>query len=176
MGVGVSKALKTAKAGTVADDVVKLADNVVDIADDAMKVLDDVIPYADDAIETLDDIAQYPDEVIDNLDEALDAVDETASKGGGATKVISNLGNEIDITPASNHCTVPKNPGPKGTPNSSVDILDDTGNIATRRWYDSEGNAYRDVDMTNHGNPKTHPEHPHEHIWDWSSGNPKRSK
>ena len=32
----------------------------------------------------------------------------------------------------------------------SVDILDDQGNIITRRWYDSNGNAYRDVDMTNH--------------------------
>lgn len=47
----------------------------------------------------------------------------------------------------------------------SVDILDDQGNIITRRWYDSNGNAYRDVDMTNHGNSKTHPEYPHEHTW-----------
>ena len=36
----------------------------------------------------------------------------------------------------------------------SVDILDDQGNIITRRWYDSNGNAYRVVDMTNHGNSK----------------------
>ena len=43
----------------------------------------------------------------------------------------------------------------------SVDILDDQGNIITRRGYDSNGNAYRDVDMTNHGNSKTHPEYPH---------------
>ncbi|NLL80604.1 MAG: hypothetical protein GX234_12630 [Clostridiales bacterium] len=98
------------------------------------------------------------------------------SEGGTSTKVTSNLGKEIDITPSSNHSTVSNNPGPKGTPNSSVDILDDAGNVATRRWYDSNGNTYRDVDMTNHGNPKTHPEHPHEHTWDWSSGNPKRSK
>ena len=98
------------------------------------------------------------------------------NRGGRSTKVTSNLGNEIDITPSSNHSTVPKNPGPKGTPSSSVDILDNAGNVATRRWYDSNGNAYRDVDMTNHGNPKTHREHPHEYTWDWSSGNPKRSK
>lgn len=102
--------------------------------------------------------------------------DGVKNKGVLSVKAISNLGNEIDITPSSNHSTVPKNPGPKGTPNSSVDILDDAGNIVTRRWYDSNGNAYRDVDMTNHGNPKTHPEHPHEHTWDWSGGNPKRSK
>lgn len=24
--------------------------------------------------------------------------------------------------------------------------------------------------MTDHRNPKTHPEVPHEHTWDWSSG------
>ena len=55
------------------------------------------------------------------------------NRGGRSTKVTSNLGNEIDITPSSNHSTVPKNPGPKGTPNSSVDILDNAGNVATRR-------------------------------------------
>lgn len=91
-------------------------------------------------------------------------------------KVISNLGNEVDITPSSNHKTVPKNPGPKGTPNSSIDILDRRGNIATRRWYDSNGNAYRDVDLTNHGNPSMHPEYPHVHTWDWSGPSPIRSK
>lgn len=98
--------------------------------------------------------------------------------GGSGTgeSVKSNLGNEIDITPSDNHTAVSKNPGPKGNPNSSVDILDDQGNIITRRWYDSNGNAYRDVDMTNHGNSKTHPEYPHEHTWNWSDGIPKRSK
>ena len=42
-----------------------------------------------------------------------------------------------------------------------MDILDAEGNIKTRRWYDSEGKAYRDVDMSDHGNPKEHPEVPH---------------
>jgi len=97
-------------------------------------------------------------------------------KGGTRTKVTSNLGKEIDITPSSNHSTVSKNPGPKGTSNSSVDTLDDAGNVVTRRWYDSKGKAYRDVDMTNHGNSKTHPEYPHEHTWNWSGGKPIRSK
>ena len=63
-----------------------------------------------------------------------------------------------------------------GAPNSSVDILDNAGNITTRRWYDSKGYAYRDVNMTNHGNAKLHPEYPHEHFWDWTSGTPKRNK
>ena len=90
------------------------------------------------------------------------------NKGGSGSKVkvTSDFGNDIDITPSNNHSTVPKNPGPKGVQNSSIDILDEVGDVATRRWYDSKGNAYRDIDMTNHGNPKTHPEYPHEHTWD----------
>ena len=51
----------------------------------------------------------------------------------------------------------------KGEPNSSIDILDKDGNIKTRRWFGPDGNQIRDIDYTNHGNPKTHPEWPHEH-------------
>ena len=85
------------------------------------------------------------------------------SRGGKATKITSNLGKEIDITPSTNHTTTTKNPGLKGTPNSSVDIVDSAGNIKTRRWFDSNGIQMRDVDFTNHGNAKLHPEWPHEH-------------
>ena len=45
----------------------------------------------------------------------------------------------------------------------------------TIRWYDSEGKAYRDVDMSDHGNSKEHPEVPHEHTWEYNNGNPKRN-
>ncbi|HEY9060820.1 MAG TPA: RHS repeat-associated core domain-containing protein [Pseudobacteroides sp.] len=82
---------------------------------------------------------------------------------GARSKIKTNLGNEIDITPSSNHSTTTNNPGLKGAPNSSVDILDGNGNIKTRRWFGSEGTQTRDVDFTNHGNPKVHPEWPHEH-------------
>lgn len=91
-----------------------------------------------------------------------------------STKITSNLGNIIAISPSNNHKVVSKNPGPKGTSNSSIDILDKSGNITTRRWYDAEGNAYRDIDITNHRNPKNHPEYPHEHIWEWINGKPER--
>lgn len=47
----------------------------------------------------------------------------------------------------------------KGTPNSTVDILDkNTGEIKTRRYYGPDGRAIRDVDYTNHGNAKNHSE------------------
>ncbi|MBF0776697.1 hypothetical protein BVE84_02370, partial [Streptococcus azizii] len=82
--------------------------------------------------------------------------------------VKTNLGNEIDITPTENHSSVSKKAPTQYLPNSSIDILDEaTGEIRTRRYYDSKGNVFRDVDMDNHGNPKAHPEYPHEHIWQY---------
>lgn len=95
---------------------------------------------------------------------------------GGKETVTTTLGREIDITPSSNHTSVNKNPGPFAEHlNSSVDIVDVDGNIKTRRWYDSEKNASRDVDFSNHGNPKEHPEVPHEHTWEYNNGKPKRN-
>lgn len=35
--------------------------------------------------------------------------------------------------------------------------------------YDNEGRAEKDIDYTNHGNPKNHPKVPHTHKWDWSN-------
>ena len=53
--------------------------------------------------------------------------------------------------------------------------MDGEGNLVTRRWYDSNGKAVRDVDFTNHGNAKNHPEWPHEHFWSYDvNGNPTR--
>ncbi|WP_099225414.1 T7SS effector LXG polymorphic toxin [Listeria costaricensis] len=100
------------------------------------------------------------------------------SKKVSSSKIIikSNLGNEIDITPLKKHKLVNNNPGPYGEANSSLDILDVKGNVKTRRYYDENGRAIRDVDMTNHGNPKKHPEYPHEHFWSYDSeGNPTRN-
>jgi RHS repeat-associated protein len=81
---------------------------------------------------------------------------------GTSSTVTSNKGNVYDDTPSSNHSTTTGNPM-KGEPNSSIDILDKNGNIKTRRWFGPDGNQIRDIDYTNHGNPKTHPEWPHEH-------------
>lgn len=100
--------------------------------------------------------------------------DVQIQKSEGKNEVKTNKGNEIDITPEDNHTSTTKNPGPYGDKNSSVDILDKDGNIKTRRWYDQNGKAYRDVDMTNHGNPKEHQEWPHEHTWKWNGNDPNR--
>ena len=114
------------------------------------------------------------------IDGAAKGVENLAEDAGkvvesGKKTIISTLGNEIDITPSLKHTSVNKNPGPYGEVNTSVDILDAEGNIKTRRWYDSEGKAYRDVDMSDHGNPKEHPEVPHDHTWEYNNGKPKRN-
>ena len=114
---------------------------------------------------------------IDGVSKGAESAAEDAGKivESGKKTIISTLGNEIDITPSLKHTSVNKNPGPYGEVNTSVDILDAEGNIKTRRWYDSEGKAYRDVDMRDHGNPKEHPEVPHEHTWEYNNGKPKRN-
>ena len=66
----------------------------------------------------------------------------------------SNKGNTYDNTPSDNHTTTEGKLDPKGEPNSSADKVDKDGNVITRRWYDKNGNAVRDLDMTNHGNQK----------------------
>lgn len=67
--------------------------------------------------------------------------------------------------PANEHSSTnnPKDFERTGKPNSSIDRVDEKGRIITRRWYDGNGRAKKDVDFTDHGNPKTHPEVPHEY-------------
>ena len=51
----------------------------------------------------------------------------------------------------------------KHTPNSTIEQRDDNGNLVRIRHYDENGNAYKDVDYTDHGRPDTH-KVPHTHI------------
>ena len=77
--------------------------------------------------------------------------------------------------PADEHSSTNNPIKRTGKPNSSIDRVDEKGRIITRRWYDGNGRAKKDVDFTDHGNPKTHPEVPHEHIWEWDkNGNANR--
>ena len=49
-----------------------------------------------------------------------------------------------------------------GRPNSVTKNYKD-GKLDSERYYDSSGKAYLDIDYTNHGNSKMHPDVPHEH-------------
>lgn len=88
--------------------------------------------------------------------------------------VTSNQGNEYDNTPSDNHTVTDENPSRGQEPNSSADIRDGNGDIVRRRWFDENGDAKRDLDYTDHGNPKKHPEVPHEHYWDWGKVPPRQ--
>jgi len=80
--------------------------------------------------------------------------------------------------PSPIHSTTTESKIPtKSEPNSSIDRVDGNGNVVSRRYFDENGLAKKDVDFTDHGYPKDHPEVPHEHDWDWSnSDKPLRSK
>ncbi|KEH85354.1 hypothetical protein [Clostridium novyi] len=52
-------------------------------------------------------------------------------------------------------------------PSLTLDRINELGKVIARRFYDELGRALRDVDFTNHGNPKDHPIVPHVYIWDW---------
>ena len=50
----------------------------------------------------------------------------------------------------------------KSIPNSTIIQRDDNGKIVRIRYYDEKGNAYKDVDHTDHGRPDVH-KVPHTH-------------
>jgi len=49
------------------------------------------------------------------------------------------------------------------TPNSTITQVDDNGKVVRIRHYDDKGNAWKDVDYTDHGTPEIH-KVPHTHI------------
>lgn len=135
------------------------------------------VKYTDEIGDALKIAAKYGDDVgeavvkINLLEETNKYKDvETGEDIFNLTRaqITNTLGRSISILPSKKQFVVTKNPGYKGMPNSSIYIVDETGEIVTRRWYDKQGNAYRDVDFTNHGNSATHPEWPHEHIWKYN--------
>jgi len=81
----------------------------------------------------------------------------------GRDTVVSNQGQTICIRPSANHRVHvgTHNTPLQGTANSSIDIVDSSGDVHIRRWFDGNGQHARDVHFTNHGNPVRHPEVPH---------------
>lgn len=51
----------------------------------------------------------------------------------------------------------------KGIPNSVNQKYNEKGSIISERYYNEIGDAYLDIDYTNHGNHKQHPIVPHQH-------------
>ena len=73
-------------------------------------------------------------------------------------KKIDELGKSLLL---KNHI-YPHNLPVKDKPNSSIEQYDDNGKLIRRRYYDENGNAYKDIDYTDHGRPDKH-KVPHTH-------------
>ncbi|BBW97115.1 DNRLRE domain-containing protein [Geobacillus sp. FSL W8-0032] len=63
-----------------------------------------------------------------------------------------------------------------GPRKGSLTLRDEKGKVIQRRYYDSAGRAKKDMDYSDHGNPKHHPWGPHRHKWKWDGKKPKRGK
>jgi hypothetical protein len=63
----------------------------------------------------------------------------------------------------------------QSTPNSVTQNIYN-GKLISERYYNERGDAYLDIDYTNHGNPKMHPKVPHEHPINSMKGVFKRKK
>lgn len=63
----------------------------------------------------------------------------------------------------------------KHTPNSNIEQRDDNGKLKRIRHYDENGNAYKDVDYSDHGSPEKH-KIPHTHYIEIINGHIIRKK
>lgn len=70
-----------------------------------------------------------------------------------------SVGKVTSITTTSNVHSIPA----QGSPNS-VSKNFKNGKLDSERYYGSDGKAYLDIDYSDHGNSKTHPNVPHEHA------------
>ena len=87
------------------------------------------------------------------------------SSGSKSVKTVSSY------TSSNNAHKVPMTSSP-----DSVHINYKDGDTYSERYFDDKGNAYLDIDYSDHGNPKMHPVVPHEHTIKIVDGNFTRNK
>jgi len=58
-------------------------------------------------------------------------------------------------------------------PNSRMDLFKN-GELVESRCFGPDGRAIHARDYRDHGNPKRHPEVPHDHRYDWSKKPPRQ--
>ncbi len=86
------------------------------------------------------------------------------SKNLPINKIDYNHAESIDVQ-IVNELNIIKNHGVtiKDIPNSVNQKYNEKGDLISERYYDGNGNAYLDIDYTNHGNSKQHSIVPHQH-------------
>lgn len=82
-----------------------------------------------------------------------------------------SVGQVDTVTTVSNSHSMPQT----STPNSVTKNYKD-GKISTERYYGSDGKPYLDIDYSDHGNAKMHPDVPHEHKITFRDGKLNRAK
>ena len=71
---------------------------------------------------------------------------------------------------------VPHSLPARGAPGSIGRQYTEDGNLARERIYGPDGKAEKDIDYSDHGNPKEHPDVPHQHDWNWDGDKGKRDE
>lgn len=61
----------------------------------------------------------------------------------------------------------------KGGPRNGIMYQFKNKKMYKQRYYDHKGRALKNIDFTNHGNPKTHPVVPHKHYSFWKKKKPR---
>ena len=70
----------------------------------------------------------------------------------------SSVGQVDSVTTVSNMHSLPTSSSPNSVTRNYRD-----GKLSSERYYGSDGKPYLDIDYSDHGNPKAHPDVPHEH-------------
>lgn len=84
----------------------------------------------------------------------------------------NSVGQVYSVSTLSNAHSVPATSAPNSVTKSYKD-----GKLSSERYYGKDGNAYLDIDYSDHGNPSTHPHVPHEHSISFDEkGNMHRGK
>ncbi|MCU5706195.1 RHS repeat-associated core domain-containing protein [Bacillus wiedmannii] len=60
----------------------------------------------------------------------------------------------------------------QGARKNSITYHIKRGKLYQKRYYDHKGKAWKDIDYTDHDNPKAHPVVPHKHYWNWKKKKP----
>lgn len=87
-----------------------------------------------------------------------------SDKNNPINKIDYNKAGSLDIKEVNKINKVSDHGSPiESHPNSVNQKYNRNGVLLSERYYNNKGLAYIDIDYTDHGNPKMHPDVPHQH-------------